>query len=55
MLCTLCSTRGVNVKELYECRECGDKVCSHYCSFKESDKTAVCHKCLAVKRKEGSP
>jgi hypothetical protein len=50
-LCTMCM-HGVNVKNLWECRECGRKVCSHLCSFKEADRTATCHRCLSNKKGE---
>jgi rubredoxin len=43
---------GANAKKLYECRVCGVTTCPHLCAFKELDRTAVCHKCLATKREE---
>ena len=52
-LCTMCSPRGVNVKDMISCRRCGEQYCKHLVHYVDNLRVGVCDWCIkATKEKQ---
>jgi hypothetical protein len=51
-LCTMCSPRGVNVKEMIVCRRCKERYCRHLVRFVDNNRVGLCDFCIAETREE---
>lgn len=50
-LCTMCSPRGINVKDMITCRKCKEKFCRHLVHYVDNPGVGVCYWC-AIDSKE---